>query len=208
MFSGGRRDGVNQRGSRTSKGACRFRAAGTTLGLGRCMNKILWTLPVLALALGATGCHRHARIHAGVEYYAPLEPAVTEAANAARRQAEADAKVIEARDREAHANQHLAEAEKEREQAIRARVAAEARAAAAAQARTDADGRAREAEGAQAQVEAEARGRAAAKAKANAKVEGDASVVIVVRDAADAEEKQAPSADPKKAPEGRWVDAE
>lgn len=158
---------------------------------------LLWAVPVLVLPV-VTGCHRHARVHAGVEYYAPLEPAQESAAVATRAEKDADREVLEAREREADANQRLADAEEARAMAEAERVAAEARAADAAKRKAALDAKARQAE--RERAEAEARARAAGDGKSPA-------VVIIV---GDSPRSEAPRATPKPAaaPSDKWIDTE
>lgn len=164
--------------------------------------------PLMVLALSSTGCHRRARVYAGVEYYAPLEPAVSAAANAAREQAAADQALIEAREHEAEANQRLAEAERAREKAIAARKAAEIRAERAAELRAEAEVRAQHAQAGQARSEAEAR------ARTSGKITTSPAVVVVVDADDDSRSDEAPALPPaqpappaKEAPaDTQWVD--
>jgi hypothetical protein len=163
------------------------------------MRNMLWAVPVLLCAIPTAGCHRHAHIHAGVEYYAPLEPAVDGAAAATQQEKDADAELIEAREREADANQRLAEAEAARAHAEHARIVAEARATEAARVKASANANARAAESARERAEAEARARAS---------EGrhDGSVVIIVDPARSPEKAPSRALPPVAAPSDNWAD--
>lgn len=163
------------------------------------MRNMLWAVPVLLCAISTAGCHRHAHIHAGVEYYAPLEPAVDGATAAIQQEKDADAELIEAREREAEANQRLAEAEAARAHAESARVIAEARAAETARVKASANANARAAESARARAETEARARAN-----DGRREG--SVVIIVDPARTPDKAPVRALPPVAAPSDNWAD--